>query len=98
MLSSKEGLPMSRRRVSGTNDLKIIATFVVKRDGRQRVEMAVRLLLEPPSDCTDDHEMKNICINRLSPAPPATPDRSTDRESSTLRPRLDPAAGPGPDD
>jgi hypothetical protein len=66
------------RQAASTPEWQVRSTFVPKRDGGQRVEAAIRLLLAPP-DTTQQ-------------------DRRTDDESRHLRPRLDPPAGPGPDD
>jgi hypothetical protein len=73
---------MSRRRVSSAKDLKILSTAVPKRDGLRRVEAALRLLLDPP----------------MQSRPSTTLKRSECHETSAVCPRLDPSAGPRPDD
>ena len=47
MLSAQEGMPMNQHRVTKATAWEVHSVFVPKRDGRQRVEMAIRFLLEP---------------------------------------------------
>jgi hypothetical protein len=41
---------MSRQDTSPNPEWVVHSAFVPKRDGRQRVEAAIRLLLDPPAD------------------------------------------------
>ncbi len=47
MLSSQEGIPMNQHRATKATAWEVHSVFVTKRDGSQRVEMAIRFLLEP---------------------------------------------------
>jgi hypothetical protein len=67
MLSAQEGIPMNQHRVTKATAWEVHSVFVPKRDGRQRVEMAIRFLLEPslPSVSSDprgglDHESGDL--------------------------------------
>jgi hypothetical protein len=67
MLSPQEGIPMDQRRVTKATAWEVHSVFVPKRDGRQRVEMAIRFLLEPtlPSVSSEsqgglDHESGDL--------------------------------------
>jgi hypothetical protein len=70
---------MSRRNTSPNPEWDVHSAFVPKRDGRQRVEAAIRLLLDPPTDPlppTDrrtDHAGGHL-RQSLDPAPGARPD------------------------
>ena len=69
---------MSRRNTSPNPEWNVHSAFVPKRDSRQRVEAAIRLLLDPPADPpppTDrstDHASGHLRTG-LDPAPGARP-------------------------
>jgi hypothetical protein len=70
---------MSRQDTSPNPEWTFHSTFVPKRDGRDRVEAAIRLLLDPPADPTPlndrrtDHAGGHLRPG-LDPAPGARPD------------------------
>ena len=70
---------MSRRITSPNPEWNVHSAFVPKRDGRQRVEAAIRLLLDPradltpPTDRRTDHASGHLRPG-LDPTPGSRPD------------------------
>jgi hypothetical protein len=70
---------MNRRKTSPNPEWNVHSAFVPRRDGRQRVEAAIRLLLDPPAasppqtDRRTDHAGGHLRPG-LDPAPGARQD------------------------